>query len=604
MLQVLDPPAVRRWSRLSAEALGRARAEIDALNVFPVPDGDTGTNLHLTMLSAAEAIEALPDDAGNEITWQTLAYGALVGARGNSGVIVSQALRGLAEVLRDAEGGGDDLRRALVNAADLARQAVARPVEGTVLSVLTAVAAAVRDLTADLAGVARTAAREAGRAVRRTPGQLGVLARNGVVDAGGAGLAIILESLAAVVTDSYTGHFDIPAPTATEQLGDPAHTGVIGPDRAAVSAPGREGVGSPDGAGVRAPGREGVSGPDGAGARGSGHVGVRGSGREGGSGPDGAGVRAPDHAGVSDSGGGEGFGYEVMYLLDAGDAAVARLREDLDGLGDSLVVVGGDGLWNVHVHVDDAGAAIEAALRVGRPYRIKVTYLVARERTHRAGTARGVVAVAAGGGLAGLFEQAGAVVVRREPGASVSLAEVIAAIREAGEEVVVLPNDAAVREVAVAAAEVAREHGLVVSVLPTKASVQGLAALAVHDPLRRFDDDVVAMTDAAGHTRHGHVWVADREAMTSAGLCRPGDVLGVVDGDVALIGTALAGTAIEVADRMVAASSELVTLVSGSGGQDALVHALRGHLTTARPDLDVVVIEGGQGGYPLLIGVE
>ncbi|MEV4899019.1 DAK2 domain-containing protein, partial [Nonomuraea sp. NPDC055795] len=141
-MQVLEPPAVRRWSRLAADSLGRARAEIDALNVFPVADGDTGTNLYLTMLSAAEAVESLPDDVDGAVVWQTLSYGAMVGARGNSGVIVSQALRGLAEVLK----GGSDLRTALVRAAELARQAVARPVEGTVLSVLSAVAVAVHDL--------------------------------------------------------------------------------------------------------------------------------------------------------------------------------------------------------------------------------------------------------------------------------------------------------------------------------------------------------------------------------------------------------------------------------------------------------------------------
>ncbi|MER6831288.1 DAK2 domain-containing protein [Streptosporangium sp. NPDC000563] len=526
MLQVLDPPAVRRWSRLAAETLGRAREEIDALNVFPVPDGDTGTNLHLTMLSAAEALDGLPADAGAEATWRAFAQGALLGARGNSGVIVSQALRGLAEVLREAEGRGADLGRGLVRAAELARAAVSRPVEGTILSVLAAVATAVRDGREDLASVARRAAGEARSALGRTTGQLDVLARGGVVDAGGAGLTIILESLAAVVTDSYTGRVDIPAP---------AHRVV--PETAAG---------------------EGEDGP----------------------------------------------GYEVMYLLDAGQEEVAALREELDALGDSLVIVGGDGLWNVHVHVNDAGAAIEAATRLGRPHRIKVTYLVGSGRIHPAARGRGVVAVAAGPALAAVFEEAGAVVVRREPGSSPPLATVLAAIREAGSEVVVLPNDSGTREVAAAAAEVAREEGLVVGVLPTRASVQGLSALAVHDPLRRFDDDVVAMTEAAAHTRHGHVWVADREVMTSAGLTSPGDVLGVVDGDAALIGTDLVATALEVVRRMVSSSSELVTVLEGADAPEGLARAVAEHLAETRPDIEVVRYEGGQGGYPLLIGVE
>ncbi|MEU4830481.1 DAK2 domain-containing protein [Streptosporangium sp. NPDC023615] len=559
MLQVLDPPAVRRWSRLAAETLGRGREEIDALNVFPVPDGDTGTNLHLTMLSAAEALDGLPGDADAARTWQALAQGALLGARGNSGVIVSQALRGLAEVLGKARGDGPDLGRGLVRAAELARAAVSRPVEGTILSVLTAVAAAVRGEPAteaghpgpaarnapasvacgdpapvmgnDLASVARSAAREARAALRRTPDQLDVLARNGVVDAGAAGLALILESLAAVVTDSYTGRVDVPAPVRPSGEAARRDTGDAG---------------------------ESAGGP----------------------------------------------GYEVMYLLDATEAEVAALREELDALGDSLVVVGGDGLWNVHVHTDDAGAAIEAAVRRGRPHRIMVTYLAGHGRTHPATRGRGVVAVAAGPGLAAVFEEAGAVVVRREPGSTPPLAAVLAAIRKAGAQVVVLPNDSGVREVAVAAAEIAREEGLTVGVIPTRASVQGLSALAVHDPLRRFDDDVVAMTEAAAHTRHGHVWAADREVMTSAGLVVPGDVLGVVDGEAAVIGADLAGTALEVARRLVSSGSELVTLLEGAGTSGGPARAVQEYLATTRPDVEVVRYEGGQGGYPLLIGVE
>ena len=144
-----------------------------------------------------------------------------------------------------------------------------------------------------------------------------------------------------------------------------------------------------------------------------------------------------------------------------------------------------------------------------------------------------------------------------------------------------LPNDGGVAAVAAAAARIAREEGLTVSVVPSRATVQGVAALAVHDPMRRFDDDVVAMTEAAGHTRHGHVWVANREAVTSAGVCRPGDVLGVVDGDVALIGSDLTETAIAVADRLLSVSSELVTLISGTGPGSASPR--RSATTSPRP---------------------
>ncbi|GAA2774678.1 hypothetical protein GCM10020219_051250 [Nonomuraea dietziae] len=215
-----------------------------------------------------------------------------------------------------------------------------------------------------------------------------------------------------------------------------------------------------------------------------------------------------------------------------------------------------------------------------------------------------MVAVAAGDGIAALFEECGAVVVRREPGSSPPLPAMLAAIREAGSEVAVLPNDEGVRAVAVAASEIAREDGVVVSVLPTKATVQGLAALAVHDPLRRFDDDVVAMTDAAGHTRYGHLTVADRQAFTSAGMCTPGDVLGMIDGDVAVIGGSLTEVAALIVDRMVAGGGELVTLVTGAGAPVRLAASVEERLAATRPDVEVVVYDGEQGGYPLLIGVE
>jgi dihydroxyacetone kinase-like predicted kinase len=238
-------------------------------------------------------------------------------------------------------------------------------------------------------------------------------------------------------------------------------------------------------------------------------------------------------------------------------------------------------------------------------FRVKIVYLAAPARTHRrAGTGRGVVAVAAGDEIAALFESAGAVAVRRVPGATPTLAAVLDAIHTAGTEVAVLPNDDGAYAVATAAAEIAREEGTTVAVLPTKATVQGLAALAVHDPLRRFDDDVVAMTGAAVHTRHGHVWIADRVAMTSSGVCRPGDVVGVIEGDVALIGSDAEEVATEITARMLSGSTELVTLIVGPDPGPDLSTAVHAHLTGDRPDLEITTYASGHGGYPLLIGVE
>ncbi|WP_242608856.1 DAK2 domain-containing protein [Actinomadura formosensis] len=527
---MLDGAAVRRWCRLAADALGRTRGEIDALNVFPVPDGDTGTNLHLTVIAAADALDELPGAAGFTETWRALAQGALLGARGNSGVILSQAFRGLADVLGPLEAppDGTALARALSHASGLARGAVEHPVEGTILSVLAAAATACA--SPGLAEACRDAAAGARRALRRTTGQLEVLARSGVVDAGAAGLCVVLDALAAVVTEEYPERYEVPARIA----------------------------GTPAPAGAR-----------------------------------------PEP---------KGPGYEVMYLLDAPDDAVHALRERLDALGDSLVVVGGDGLWNVHVHVhvDDAGAAIEAGMAAGRPHRIRVGYLRvgAEEEPHAPHTGRAVIAVTAADGLAALFEECGARVVRRGPGTVPPLAVLAEAILAAGDEVTVLPNEPEVLGLAEAAAERARDGGARIAVVPTKASVQGMAALAVHDPLRRFNEDVIEMTRAAGATRFGHLEVAGQEAMTSVGLCQPGDVLGLIEGDVVTIGADVVEVARNVLDRMLSGGGELVTLIIGTYAPPGLADELGEHLRLDHPDVETGVYDGGQERYPLLIGVE
>jgi DAK2 domain fusion protein YloV len=524
VLDVLDTTAVRLWCRLAADALGRTRREIDALNVFPVPDGDTGTNLHLTVLAAAEAVELLAAEVSQAEVWRALAQGALLGARGNSGVIVSQVFRGLAEVL--GSGGPADgpvLEEALGYAAELARGAVAHPVEGTILTVLSAAAEAASGKT--LAEVTRSACRGARKALRITPHQLEVLADSGVVDAGAAGLCVLLDALTAVVTEEFPERYEVPIRTEV--------------------AAGRR----------KTPVRQ-------------------------------------------------DFGYEVMYLLETDDGKIPELRRALDGLGDSLVVVGGDGLWNVHVHVDNAGAAIEAGLAAGRAYRLRVTYLAATAEPQAPCTGRGIVAVTAADGLAALFEASGATVVRRPSGGMPQLAVLVEAILLAGDEVAVLPNEPEVLALAEAAAERARDSGVRIAVVPTKASVQGLAALAVHDPMRRFHEDVIAMTGTARSTRFGLLQIAESEAMTSEGICQPGDVLGLIEGDVVVIGHDLAEVTDQVLARMLSGGGELVTLITGLDVPSSLVQGVEEGLRAQRPDVELTVYDGGQVLYPIMLGVE
>jgi DAK2 domain fusion protein YloV len=537
---VLDAKVVLRWCRAALAGLAEAREEIDALNVYPVPDGDTGTNLYLTLESATEAAErAHRENAALGPALAAIARGALLGARGNSGVILAQMFRAVADALGTA---GDTATQpavfaaALTKAADAGYAAVAHPVEGTMLSVARAAAQAATERAetgASSPDVALAAADAAHEALNRTPDQLEILRRAGVVDAGGRGLTVVLDALDMILTGRRP--LDHPRTVTEHAVPSVAADTTVTVDTTTQASP----------------------------------------------------------------------AYEVMYLLDAPQSAIPALRTMLEPLGDSLIVVGGEPLWNVHVHVDDAGAAIEAGIAAGRPHRIRVTYLAEPlGRPEPNGGARAVVAFAAGDGLATLFESAGVTVVQTSVGRP-STAEMLAAIEHSGAgEVVVLPNARDGIAVAEAAAAEARSAGVRVAVIPTRAQVQGIAAAAVHEPARTFDADVVAMTTAAGHTRHGAVTVAVREAVTSAGVCQAGDVLGVVEGDFVVIGDDVRAVAVGVVERMLAAGGELVTVVAGSESDRALADTVTDAVRRSHPGVDTVVYVGGQPRYPLLIGVE
>jgi DAK2 domain fusion protein YloV len=580
VLEALNAEAVRRWSVAAVELLTAYRAEIDALNVFPVPDSDTGSNI-LTTLRAADAAlrssgiepaslsgrvtnpEPPPGEPASALAaLDAMAAGAAQGALGNSGFIVSQILRGLADAAASA-GCWDAaaLAAGLDVGAVLARTAVVHPVEGTVLTVARAAADGAGAVAGggSLAEVATAAVAAAEAALQRTPDQLAALADAGVVDAGGRGLVVLLAALAAVVTDAAPVVTPLPAATRLEPV--------------------RE-MGSPE------------------------------------------------------------FGFEVQYLLDAPatgrDDALDALRHGLARIGDSVAVVpAGDGVWNVHVHVNDVGAAIEVGLAAGRPHRISVTRFAdapggppstappeadrsvpsgagvggGAGRPSRAvwdsAAATAVVAVAPGPGLAHLFGAEGVVVVDGDADDPPTVEAVLAAVRDSGaQQLVLLPNAAPARAVAEATAERARAEGRRISVVPTRSPVQGLAAVAVHDPARRFDDNVVAMAEAAAATRFAELSYAAAEALTAVGICQPGDVLGLIDGEVVEIGRGLLAVAFGLVDRLLGVGAELMTIIVGADAPARIGELIESHVLGRSPFTDVTVYQGGQPGQPVIIGVE
>lgn len=548
----LDASALRSWAHTAVSDLISHTDEINALNVFPVADADTGTNMLFTMRAAwAHADSAA---AGDDVTAvaAALADGALRGARGNSGVILSQILRALADVTTAA---GEDrviadidgrlLAAAMRHAVTLVVTSMGEAVPGTITSVLQdAAEAAAREADdgdggeAELSEVVAAASQAAVAALDRTPTQLDVLADAGVVDAGGRGLLVLLDAL----TTTLTGRAQ-PRPRYRPE-----------PVDAAAAEPARS-------------------------------------------------VTAVSKALTPQ--------FEVMYLLSGAEpAGVEVLRARLDELGESVAIAASaeTGRYSVHVHVDDAGAAVEAALQVGVPSRIQITSLTGGADRHPAGgwaRERAVLAVVDGDGAEELFTSEGAQILRPEPGLPVSAHQLLHALVNTGaEHVMVLPNGYVAAEELLAGWAVASDWGITMVPVYSGSMVQGLAALAVHDPGHRPVDDGYTMTRAAAGVRHGSVRVAAEEALTWAGACRPGDGLGIAGDEVVLVGDSVAAVGAGLIDLLLAAGGELVTVLTGSGVGPDVADALRDHVHREHPGTDMVSFHTGHGGDVLLIGVE
>jgi DAK2 domain fusion protein YloV len=537
------------------DALQAHRERINRLNVYPVPDGDTGTNMALTLDSVSTDVDALAEDAGLGAVCQAISHGSLMGARGNSGVILSQILRGLCDELRSADAAGvgpDRLAAGLVTAADAAYGAVMRPVEGTILTVARAAADAAAAAAADgrslvdLLDAARTAAAEA---VERTPELLPVLAEAGVVDAGGSGLVLLFDAFLAVAD----GRPMPAAPPADEQL-------AIDPEFLARAAE----------------------------------------------------VHAEGHD-VS------GLRYEVMYFLDAPDPTIPAFKDVWAGIGDSIVVVGGDGLWNCHIHTDDIGASIEAALEIGRPRNIRVTDLLEQVEEERwvreaepmaaapASSAEpvktAVVVVATGDGIRRIFYSLGVQgIVTGGQTMNPSTADLLAAVEAApADEVVILPNN---KNIIAVARQVDAQTAKTVRVVPTTGIQEGFASLLAYDPEADSDDNETAMSQAAVHVVPGEVTRAVRESSSEVGAINAGDFLGLGRDGIKAVASALDLACVQLLDVLVGDEHELVTIIEGEGASGAVTRHIEVWLQEHRPDVGTEIHHGGQPLYPYLFAVE
>ncbi|MHB8329614.1 MAG: DAK2 domain-containing protein [Acidimicrobiales bacterium] len=540
--------------RLHQEAINR-------LNVYPVPDGDTGTNMALTLESVVAEVEEVPGVAPGSGPGATpamadvcraVAHGSLMGARGNSGVILSQLLRGLAGVLGGAESAsGATVAAALSAASDAAHQAVLRPVEGTILTVARAAAegATRADADASLLEVLEQARSTAADALEHTPDQLPVLAQAGVVDAGGSGYLLMLDAWLTVVDG-----------------------------RALPEAP------------PAAPGVLSVAGDARPWAGDAGEPGVEGDLR-----------------------------YEVMYLLDASDDTIPAFREVWAGIGDSIVVVGGEGLWNCHIHTNDVGASIEAALDAGRPRNIRVTDLVEQveeERWVREGVGAAgvgvptgppprtaVVAVASGDGVGRIFRSLGVHhVVAGGQSMNPSTAQILEVV-EAVEspEVVVLPNNDNIHPVALQVCELATKP---VRMVPTSGIVEGFAALLEYDPEAGAEENSRSMAASARRVVAGEVTQAVRDASGPTGPIHAGDFMGLSRDGVEVVGDSVVEAVCGLLGKLLSDEHELVTLIEGEGVGVGETRRITEWLGERRPEVAVEVHHGGQPLYCYLLSIE
>lgn len=526
------------------DALRTHQEVINRLNVYPVPDGDTGTNMALTLESVVAEISEHPDGDMAEVA-KAVSHGSLMGARGNSGVILSQILRGLATTFGAAGAvDGPALREALAAARDGAYRAVQNPVEGTILSVVAAAADAVggagTDDLRDLADIARAAAYEA---LARTPEQLPVLAQAGVVDSGGSGLVLLFDSFSHVVDG--------------RPLPEPELVAAAGVDAGGVA--------------------------------------------------------------TASSGQPDDLRYEVMYLLEAPDAAIDSFRSVWAGVGDSIVVVGGDGLYNCHIHTADIGAAIEAAIQVGRPRQIRVTDLweeVEEERWVREAAAAppadppadpvhcAVVAVCTGEGIRRIFHSLGvSTTVTGGQTMNPSTAQLLAAIADApGEEVIILPNNKNIVPVAEAAAAEAVKR---VRVVPTRGIPEGFAALLEYDPEGDVDANADLMAVSAGRVVAGEVTTAVRDTSSEVGPVRAGDYIGLSRSGIEAVGATASDAAIGLLQRLVdERHHEIATLIVGEGAAAADTRRITEWLAEHRPEMTAEIHQGGQPLYPYLVSIE
>lgn len=530
------------------DALSTHRELLNALNVYPVPDGDTGTNMSLTLQSVIQELEDTSVDASSQ--WKAISHGSLMGARGNSGVILSQILRSIADTFSSCEEIDTvAIAQALAHASDAAYASVLRPVEGTILTVARQVAELASKIVdenenSNLVPFLEKVVEEGRLSLQRTPDLLPVLKEAGVVDAGGAGYLLLLSSFLHVADGR-----PIPAPAEA-----PVNTAEVSKRQ-----------------------------------------------------------RNNDPTDVGE------LRYEVMFFLAALDEEIDVFKQEWATIGDSIVVVGGDGLYNCHIHTNDIGAAIETGIRRGTPNTIRVTDLH-EEIEHReeileiGGVTKvtraieeegltAVIAVVAGKGVSAVFESLGVhAVVSGGQSMNPSVHDLIQAVEAIkAEEIIILPNN---KNIIPVSEQVNSQVDKSVVVVPTRSIPEGIASLIAFDPKTGAQSNLSSMSEAAQEVATGEVTRAVRDSETQAGKVKEGDWIGLDQSGVSSISESMTQAAINLLDTLIDPDHELVSIISGNGSNEESIREISEWLQEEKPYVAVEVHAGDQPLYPYYFGVE
>lgn len=563
---------LRQLIREAATRLELARDEVNALNVFPVPDGDTGTNMLLTLQAALTEMDRVSEDDPRQVA-RAMARGALMGARGNSGVILSQILRGFAKGL-EAPGplGPQRVAQALLEAAQTAYRAVIRPVEGTILSVARAAgkeatkAAAVADHLAPVFQVAVEAARQA---LARTPEQLAVLREAGVVDAGGQGYVVILEGFEGLLTgETVTRPAAAPAPTPAsfeQSLAELHQRGIV--ETEVEHGYCTEFI-------------------------------IRGE-------------RVPMDVVRARM---EELGDSVLVV---GDDQVVKVHVHTEHPGEALEFGLRFGEL-LNVSVGNMREQNRQAARKGREQRMSAVHgtngVAERPAASKAVAAPApsspvqqaalqAVVVTVGEGLAEIFTSLGAArVVKGGQTMNPSTQEILEAVESLNSDhVVILPNNGNVIFTANQVTELTNRH---VHVIPTRSLPQGMAAMLAYDPSRSVEENLELMSRAGEQVRTGEITYAVRDSQNNGVEVKKGDIIGLVEGELVVAGRDRSRVVLDVLERMMTEDSEVISLYYGEDVTDEEAEAMRRRVEERFPNMTVELYAGRQPLYYYILSVE